>query len=135
MLQTRNLIKKFGGLAATDGVNLQVTAGELHAVIGPNGAGKTTLVAQISGELTPDSGTIQFAGQDVTRLPVYRRSRMGLARSFQITSIFSELTNSCKCVPRGSGARRAQLSVLVTDARRRNFNWPRAVVSGEGRDR
>ncbi len=92
MLQTRNLIKKFGGLAATDGVNLQVTAGELHAVIGPNGAGKTTLVAQISGELTPDSGTIQFAGQDVTRLPVYRRSRMGLARSFQITSIFSELT-------------------------------------------
>ncbi len=92
LLATESLHKRFGGLIATDSLSLAVTAGEVHAVIGPNGAGKTTLVAQLSGELRPDGGTIRFCGADITALPAYRRSLMGLARSFQITSIFQEFT-------------------------------------------
>ena len=71
---------------------LDVAAGELHAVIGPNGAGKTTLIAQLSGQLTPDAGRIRFAGHDITALPMHRRSALGLARSFQITSLFLDLS-------------------------------------------
>ena len=92
LLSTDSLVKRFGGLAATDGLSLSVAEGELHALIGPNGAGKTTLIGQLSGELTPDSGTIRFDGRDVTRLPVHKRARRGLARSFQITSIFPSFT-------------------------------------------
>lgn len=92
LLSTDSLVKRFGGLAATDGLSLSVAEGELHALIGPNGAGKTTLIGQLSGELTPDSGTILFDGRDVTRLPVHKRARRGLARSFQITSIFPSFT-------------------------------------------
>jgi branched-chain amino acid transport system ATP-binding protein len=92
LLETRGLVKRFGGVLASDHVDLAVTAGEIHAVIGPNGAGKTTLVAEIAGELTPDEGVIRFAGEDVTRVPVHARSARGLARSFQVTSIFPELT-------------------------------------------
>ncbi len=88
LLQVDHLAKRFGGIVATDDVLLTVTQGELHAVIGPNGAGKTTLIAQLSGQLPPDSGRVRFAGTDITRLPVYRRSALGLARSFQITSLF-----------------------------------------------
>ena len=92
MLQVENLAKRFGGIVATDDLALSVAANELHAVIGPNGAGKTTLIAQLSGQLTPDSGRIRFAGRDITTLPMYRRSRLGLARSFQITSLFLDLS-------------------------------------------
>ena len=92
MLATEALVKRFGGLVATDQLSIAVTEGELHAVIGPNGAGKTTLIAQLSGELLPDAGTIRFFGEDVTALPAYQRSLRGLARSFQITSIFQEFT-------------------------------------------
>ncbi|TWA90578.1 amino acid/amide ABC transporter ATP-binding protein 1 (HAAT family) [Azospirillum brasilense] len=92
LLSTDSLVKRFGGLAATDGLSLSVAEGELHALIGPNGAGKTTLIGQLSGELTPDSGTILFDGRDVTRLPVHKRAQRGLARSFQITSIFPSFT-------------------------------------------
>jgi branched-chain amino acid transport system ATP-binding protein len=88
MLEISHLAKRFGGIVATDDVQLAIAPGELHAVIGPNGAGKTTLIAQLSGQLPPDSGRIRFAGTDITRLPVYRRSALGLARSFQITSLF-----------------------------------------------
>jgi branched-chain amino acid transport system ATP-binding protein len=88
MLETRDLYKHFGGLVATDKVSLSIREGELHAVIGPNGAGKTTLIAQLAGELRPDGGAILFDGRDVTRMPVQRRAAAGLARSFQITSIF-----------------------------------------------
>jgi branched-chain amino acid transport system ATP-binding protein len=77
---------------ATDGVDLDVAEGETLAVIGPNGAGKTTLIAQLSGDLAPDAGTIRFAGAEVTALPAATRSHRGLARSFQITSIFREFT-------------------------------------------
>ncbi|MFI5024188.1 MAG: ABC transporter ATP-binding protein [Alphaproteobacteria bacterium] len=92
LLAIEGLVKRFGGLTATDQVSLEIPAGELHAVIGPNGAGKTTLIAQLAGELMPDGGAIRFAGENVTRLPTYKRVRRGLARSFQITSLFREFT-------------------------------------------
>ena len=92
LLQVDKLAKRFGGIVATDDVVFEVPEGELHAVIGPNGAGKTTLIAQLSGQLLADSGTIRFAGADITRLPAWRRSHLGLARSFQITSLFLDLS-------------------------------------------
>jgi branched-chain amino acid transport system ATP-binding protein len=92
LLEVRALTKVFGGLIATNRVDLDVLTGETHAVIGPNGAGKTTLIAQLAGELSPDAGTIRFGGRDVTGLPAAARSQLGLARSFQITSIFRDLS-------------------------------------------
>ena len=88
LLAVRGLEKRFGGVVATDGVDLDVGRGEIHALIGPNGAGKTTLVAQIGGQLASDRGRIVFDGDDVTTLPAHRRARRGLARSFQITRLF-----------------------------------------------
>jgi len=92
LLQVGHLAKRFGGIVATDDVAFNVEKGELHAVIGPNGAGKTTLIAQLSGQLRPDSGRVRFAGIDITALPVHRRSALGLARSFQITSLFLDFS-------------------------------------------
>ncbi len=92
LLAVSGLVKRFGGLVATDGVDLTVEPGEVHAVIGPNGAGKTTLINQLSGELRPDAGTIRLDGVDVTALPVYRRALLGLGRSYQITSVFPDFT-------------------------------------------
>jgi branched-chain amino acid transport system ATP-binding protein len=102
-LQVRKLVKRYGGLVATDSVSLDVQAGEVHAVIGPNGAGKTTLLAQLAGAIRPDQGSILLAGRDVTRLPQHARVRLGLARSHQITSIFKTQTvleNLCLAVQR-----------------------------------
>jgi branched-chain amino acid transport system ATP-binding protein len=96
LLRLDGLRKRFGGLAVTDDVSLDLAEGEIHAVIGPNGAGKTTLINQVSGTLAPDSGRVVFAGLDVTRLPMPRRVRAGLARTFQVTSVlpgFSALEN------------------------------------------
>lgn len=92
LLQVRDLYKSFGGVAATDHVDLDVREGEVHAVIGPNGAGKTTLIAQLAGELAPDGGRVVLRGRDVTRTPAHVRSRLGLARSFQITSLMLDMT-------------------------------------------
>src|SRR5450755_193154 len=92
LLQITNLAKRFEGIVATDNLTLSVAAGELHAVIGPNGAGKTTLISQLGGQVAPDSGSIHFDGHDITRMPMYRRSRLGLARTFQITSLFLDLS-------------------------------------------
>jgi branched-chain amino acid transport system ATP-binding protein len=92
LLQVRGLTKTFGGLIATNRVDLDVRPAETHAVIGPNGAGKTTLIAQLGGELPPDEGTIRFDGRDVTRLSAPARSQLGLARSFQVTSVFREFS-------------------------------------------
>ena len=92
LLRVENLVRRFGGIVATDNVSLDVARGELHAVIGPNGAGKTTLISQLIGQLLPHSGTIRLAGQDITRVPAYRRSALGLARSFQITSLLLDFT-------------------------------------------
>jgi branched-chain amino acid transport system ATP-binding protein len=92
LLEVRRLSKSYGALVVTDGVDLSVTDGEIHALIGPNGAGKTTLVSQIAGEVRPDAGQILFAGTEITGLPVHRRTRAGLGRSFQITSVFGAFT-------------------------------------------
>ena len=92
LLQIEGLTKRFGGIVASDNILLDVRRGELHAIIGPNGAGKTTLIGQLTGELTPNAGRIQFDGRDITGLKVYERSQLGLARSFQITSLFPDFT-------------------------------------------
>ena len=92
LLHVENLAKRFGGIVATDDLTFGIAQGELHAVIGPNGAGKTTLIAQLSGQLMPDTGRIYFAGSDVTAVPMHARSALGLARSFQITSLFLDLS-------------------------------------------
>ena len=88
MLELRAVAKRFGGVVATDEVTLEVAKGEVHALIGPNGAGKTTLVGQIAGVLSTDSGRIFFNGVDITHQKAYLRVAAGLARSYQITSIF-----------------------------------------------
>jgi branched-chain amino acid transport system ATP-binding protein len=106
ILRTDDLRKNFGGLQVTDGVSLEIGAGELHAVIGPNGAGKTTLINQISGTLEPTAGKIVFNGADITALPPNKRAELGLARSFQITSVlprFSALENVALAVQARSG--------------------------------
>jgi branched-chain amino acid transport system ATP-binding protein len=92
LLGIKNLVRRFGGIVATDNLSLDVARGELHAIIGPNGAGKTTLISQLIGQLRPSAGTIRFAGQDVTHLPAWKRSHLGLARSFQITSLLANFT-------------------------------------------
>jgi branched-chain amino acid transport system ATP-binding protein len=92
LLAIEGLTKRFGGVVAADRITLEVLPGELHAIIGPNGAGKTTLIGQLAGEIVPNSGRVHFAGRDVTALPTFRRSALGLARSFQITSLFLDFT-------------------------------------------
>ncbi len=92
LLQVEGLYKSFGGVLATDNLGLSVSPGEIHAIIGPNGAGKTTLIAQLAGALRSDSGRIMFDGRDVTRLSPPARAALGLARTFQITSIFHEFS-------------------------------------------
>ena len=92
LLQIERLTKRFGGVVPTDAVSFGIAADEFHAIIGPNGAGKTTLISLLSGEITPQGGTIWFDGSNITSLPVHRRSRLGIARSFQITSLFRDFT-------------------------------------------
>lgn len=92
ILEMRGLMKSFGGIRATDDLNLTVTQGELHAIIGPNGAGKTTLITQLCGTQFPDSGSVTFKGQDITRLAAYRRAGIGITRSFQITSLIMDMS-------------------------------------------
>ena len=92
MLELKGVSKRFGGVVATDDVTLEVKHREVHALIGPNGAGKTTLIGQISGSLDNDSGKVLFEGADITRAKQHERVRAGLARSYQITSIFKRLT-------------------------------------------
>jgi branched-chain amino acid transport system ATP-binding protein len=91
-LQIEGLTKRFGGVIASDAITLDIPRGEFHAVIGPNGAGKTTLIGLLAGEIAPLAGTIRFDGGDITRLAADRRSALGLARSFQITSLFRDFT-------------------------------------------
>ena len=92
LLKIEGVTKRFGGVVASDGITLGVPKGELHAIIGPNGAGKTTLIGQLTGEVLPDAGHIRFGDRDITGLATYQRSMLGLARSFQITSLFLDFT-------------------------------------------
>lgn len=87
LLEVKGLMKSFGGVAATDNVNLDVKKGEIHAIIGPNGAGKTTLISQLSGALKSDAGAVLLNGSDITQKPAYKRAKLGITRSFQITSL------------------------------------------------
>jgi branched-chain amino acid transport system ATP-binding protein len=107
ILEVNGLTKSFGALRATDGVSLKVYPQQIHAQIGPNGAGKTTLLAQIAGELAPDSGSIRYLGRDVGALSTARRARLGLARTFQISSLapaFSALRNVMLAVQATQGS-------------------------------
>ena len=92
LLQIEGLTKRFGGVIASDAITLDIPRGEFHAIIGPNGAGKTTLIGLLAGEIVPEYGAIKFDGSDITALAVDRRSGLGLARSFQITSLFADFT-------------------------------------------
>ncbi len=92
LLSIKDIHKDFRGLEVLKGVDLSVAEGTRHAVIGPNGAGKTTLFHIITGNLDPSRGNIFYKGTDITRLPIHRRNRMGISRSFQVTNIFSDLT-------------------------------------------
>lgn len=92
LLQVEGLRKRFGGVAATDNLSLDVRAGEVHALIGPNGAGKTTFITQLMGEITPDAGTVRFAGQSLDGLDTAARVHLGIARTFQITQTLDEET-------------------------------------------
>ena len=94
ILEIKNLNKKFGGVIATKDLNLSISDGELHAIIGPNGAGKTTLISQIFGQIFPDSGQIFFQDTNVTKVSEYKKSRLGINRTFQITSVMKSLTVS-----------------------------------------
>ncbi len=107
VLAIRDLNKSFGALKATEGVSLDLKAGEIHALIGPNGAGKSTLIHQIAGTLKPDSGTVHFLGEDITPLGVAGRARLGLGRSFQVSSLapeFSALRNVMLAVQAKAGS-------------------------------
>jgi branched-chain amino acid transport system ATP-binding protein len=110
LLEVRGLHKHFGGVAATDGVDLSVAPGEIHALIGPNGAGKTTLVAQVAGQLASDRGAVLFDRHDITHLSPHKRAQRGLARSFQITRLFKSLSV------------RENLAVAVQAAQGRHFS-------------
>lgn len=92
LIETRDLALHFGGLKAVDGIDFTLNPGEIHALIGPNGAGKTTFVSLLSGRRLPQSGTVTLAGTDITRLPAHARVRLGIAYTFQITSIFPRLS-------------------------------------------
>ena len=92
ILAVDRLMKSFGGLRATNDLSLEVLRGECHAIIGPNGAGKTTFISQLQGMLAPDAGTITLNGRDITGEPAHRRARLGIARSFQITSLVPDFS-------------------------------------------
>ncbi|PMR69626.1 ABC transporter ATP-binding protein [Halomonas heilongjiangensis] len=92
VLSLNDLHKRFGALQATRGVSLDLQEGEIHALIGPNGAGKSTLIGQIAGSLAPDQGSVHLAGREITRLSVAQRARLGLGRSFQVSSLAEPLS-------------------------------------------
>ena len=126
LLEVRGLTKRFGGIVATESVDLDVRRGETHALIGPNGAGKTTLIAQLSGALASDHGSVRFGGREIARLSAHERAALGFARSFQITSVFPRFTvlqNAALAVQARSGSsfrfwRRVASETAMFDAAR-----------------
>ena len=126
LLKVVQLRKSFGGVVATDSLDFDVMPGEIHAVIGPNGAGKTTFVAQIAGMLKSDSGTITFDGRDMAGKTAPERSHMGLARSFQITSVFRDFTRIGKRLSVDPGPCRPQFQILEAGVDRQGPDRPGA---------
>jgi len=114
VLDLRGVSRSFGALRATDDVTLTLRPGEIHALIGPNGAGKSTLMALISGKLRPDAGSIHFRGQDITGLSVAQRARLGLGRSFQVSSL----------IPEYSARRNVMLGLQARQGHSYRFLWP-----------
>lgn len=111
-LETSRLCKNFGGLRAVRDMDLRVEQGERRAIIGPNGAGKTTLFHLLSGHLRPSSGQIRLAGRDITHLAAHQRARIGMARSFQITNLFQEMSVLEMCVMAAYGRRGTPFSFV-----------------------
>jgi urea transport system ATP-binding protein len=111
MLETRGLVMRFGGLVAVDGVDLDIAEGEMRCIIGPNGAGKTTLFNILTGDLKPSQGEVRLEGRRIDRLPVYRIARLGIARKFQVPSIYGEMTVFENLATAADGTR-ALLSLL-----------------------
>jgi branched-chain amino acid transport system ATP-binding protein len=133
LLRVDGVSKHFGGVFAVDAVTLDVGAGEIHALIGPNGAGKTTLVHLLSGALAPDTGRVHFAGAEVTSRAFHERVGLGLARSYQVTSLFrgfSVLDNVALAVQARSGSSLAFWTPLATE--RALFDEARAVIAEIG---
>ncbi len=133
MLEIRGLSKRFGGVVATDDVTLRVARDEVHALIGPNGAGKTTIVAQLSGSLSPDAGEILFLGANLTHAPQHARVRAGLARSYQVTSIFKRFTvldNLALAVQAATGSSLSFWRPVATE--RALFDAARAIAAEVG---
>ena len=119
VLAVEHLMKRFGALRVTDDVSLELRPGEIHALIGPNGAGKTTLVNQIAGSITPDGGTIRFLGHDIGSLGAAARARLGLVRSFQVSSLvpeFSALGNAMLAIQSRQGSSFRFLKPVRSDA-------------------
>ncbi|WP_114377777.1 ABC transporter ATP-binding protein [Elioraea thermophila] len=133
VLALQGLHKRFGGVVATDDLNLEVRPGEIHALIGPNGAGKTTVIGQICGEITPDSGRILFAGADITALSFAERVRRGLARTFQIVQLLDDDT-TLENVALAVQAAQGHSFRFWTDARldRRRTDRARALLGEVG---
>ncbi len=107
-LQVTGVGKRYGGLEALAGIHLHVQEGMRHAILGPNGAGKTTLFKILSGEIAPSCGTVAFRGQDITAAPPYRRAAMGIARTFQVTTLFPRLTALQNAILAVQGIRRTK---------------------------
>lgn len=118
-LKVDGLAVAFGGVRAVQGVSLEIRPGEMLGLIGPNGAGKSTLLNLITGHAMPDTGTVRFDGRDVTKWPVHRRARLGLARSYQTTSVFPALTVA-ENVWLAAAAQRISHFRLVTPRSRRD---------------
>jgi branched-chain amino acid transport system ATP-binding protein len=118
LLRVDNLVKRFGGLVATNNISFDVAEGELHALIGPNGAGKTTFIAQIAGELHPDSGSVHFDGTEISEWRTPARVRRGLARTFQITQLLPDYT-ALDNVALAVQVRRGHSYQFFADARKR----------------
>jgi branched-chain amino acid transport system ATP-binding protein len=118
LLEARGLTRIYGGLTAVDNVDLTLTKGEVRGLIGPNGAGKTTLVSMLIGRTAPSAGRISFAGRDVTALPAHARARLGMAYTFQITSVFGRLpvAENVALAARRRGLTGAALAQAVADA-------------------
>jgi len=119
-IQVENIVKQFGGLRAVDDVSLSVPVGERHVLLGPNGAGKTTLFSMIGGQQKPTSGRVTLLGRDATRLNAHQRTHLGLGRTFQITSLFQDITVE----------ENLQLAVMAVS--RSRFNMLRSVESFAG---
>ncbi len=121
LLSARGLVRHFGGIRATDGIDFDLEDGEIHALIGPNGAGKTTLVSLLSGRIAPQEGRITLAGEDITRLPAHARVRRGMGYTFQITSIFPGLAvfDNVALAVQGGRAATGPLGPAVTAALQR----------------